>query len=157
MDLIRGISSKKSSFVIQKHYASHLHYDFRLEINGVLKSWAIPKNPLIKIGEKRLAIETEDHPLDYARFSGVIPKGNYGAGKVEIWDKGIFENLKNEDISKSYKRGRIEIRLKGKRLNGNYALIRFKSRTNLTKKDNSKSWLFIREKKTLSLKNMFIL
>ncbi len=115
-------------FVIQKHYASHLHYDFRLEMKGVLKSWAIPKIPPKNSGIKRLAIQTEDHSLDYANFEGEIPKGQYGAGKVEIWDKGkvSFESIKKD---------KIVFELKGKKLKGKYVLVRFK--------DN---WLFFKKK-----------
>jgi len=120
-------------FVIQKHDASHLHYDFRIEIDGTLKSWSVPKGPSTDPHEKRLAVPTEDHPLEYADFEGVIPEGNYGAGTVMIWDKGTFENLKVDDkgkpmsIKKSFAEGTIEIFLKGKKLKGGYALIKMKS------------------------------
>jgi len=118
-------------FVIQKHYASHLHYDFRLEMKGVLKSWAIPKIPPKKSGIKRLAIQTEDHALDYADFEGIIKEGRYGAGKVEIWDKGkvSFESIKKD---------KIVFELKGKKLKGKYVLVRFKN-----------NWLFFKKKSEL--------
>lgn len=123
--------SKKNIYVIQKHNASHLHYDLRLEFDGVLKSWAIPKIPPKLKGLKRLAVEVEDHPLDYANFEGIIPEGNYGAGKVEIWDKGNFELIeKNKDT--------IVINIKGEKLNGEYCLVR----TNFQGKKNN--WLFFK-------------
>ena len=110
-------SGKKKIFVIHKHHASHLHWDLRLEMNGVLASWAVPKEPPAEKGIKRLAIHVEDHPLEYAKFKGVIPKGNYGAGKVEIWDNGTYE-LKSGDNKK------IEFILHGKKLKGNFVLIK---------------------------------
>ncbi len=132
----------KPIFVIQKHNASHLHYDFRLEIDGVLKSWAIPKGPSTDPHEKRLAIETEDHPMDYATFEGIIPEGEYGAGSVIVWDTGTFENIKEQNgtivpLAQSYKNGQIEVNLHGKKLQGGYALIR-------TSGDDMKKWLLIK-------------
>jgi len=116
-------------FVIQKHYATHLHYDFRLEMEGVLKSWAIPKEPPAYAGVRRLAVEVEDHLIGYIDFEGTIPEGMYGAGKVEIWDKGTYV-LKNREAKK------IEFTLYGTRLRGDYALIRFKNN----------QWLFFRKR-----------
>lgn len=124
--------TKEKIFVIQKHDASHLHYDFRLEMNGVLKSWAIPKEPPKNKNLKRLAIEVKNHPLSYATFEGEIPEGSYGAGTVEVWDNGTYELLE-----KSKKK--IEFKLKGKKLNGKYVLIK----TNYGKKPE-KSWLFFK-------------
>lgn len=118
-------------FVIHKHHATNLHYDLRLEINGKLKSWAVPKIPPKTKGTKRLAIQTPDHSIEYAKFKGTIPKGLYGAGKVEIWDNGTFELI--EKTSK-----KIEFKLKGKKLKGKYVLIK----TNYGK--NKKSWLFFK-------------
>jgi len=109
--------AKKPIFVIHKHFASHLHYDLRLEMNGSLASWAVPKEPPTEKGVKRLAIHVEDHPLQYAKFKGIIPKGNYGAGVVEIWDNGNYE-LKHQDEKK------IEFILHGKKLNGHFVLIK---------------------------------
>ena len=116
--------SKRLQFVIQEHHASHLHWDFRLEWNGLLKSWAIPKGPSMNTNDKRLAIEVEDHPLDYGSFHGIIPKGEYGAGKVYIWDRGTWLP-ENPGVSADLKKGHLNFRLKGKRLSGNWSLIRF--------------------------------
>lgn len=119
----------KNRFVIQKHQASQLHYDFRLEMNGVLKSWAVPKGIPPEAGVRRLAVEVEDHPVDYIDFSGVIPEGEYGAGTVEVWDRGTFE-LKNQTGNF------LEFNLKGRRVSGDFALIRMAE----------KNWLLIRRK-----------
>jgi len=118
-------------FVIQKHQATHLHYDFRLEMDGVLKSWAVPKEPPTKSGVKRLAVQVEDHELDYINFEGTIPEGMYGAGTVEIWDKGTY-------ILKTRRENKIEFTLQGSKLKGDYVLIRFRN----------KNWLFFKKKET---------
>ena len=120
-------------YVIQKHDASHLHYDLRLELDGVLKSWAIPKTPPTVVGVKRLAVQTEDHPIEYANFEGVIPEGEYGAGTVEIWDKGEF-------IMKHKGQNKLIFKIKGEKLQGDYCLIRFKGKNN---------WLFFKKKSQL--------
>ncbi len=114
---IRKLEYKKKIFVIHSHFARNHHYDLRLEINRVLKSWAIPKEPPKTKGIKRLAIQVEDHPLAYAEFEGTIPEGNYGAGKVEIWDKGAYELIEKTP-------NKIIFKLNGKKLKGNYCLIR---------------------------------
>ncbi|MFZ5954946.1 MAG: DNA polymerase ligase N-terminal domain-containing protein [Nanoarchaeota archaeon] len=134
-----GYKNKKDEniFVIQEHHATHLHYDFRLKISDVLKSWAIPKGIPLKEKQKRLAIETEDHPLEYANFEGFIPQGNYGAGEVIIWDKGSYENLSEDKIGDAYKKGNIKIHLIGKKIKGEYALIKTKL--------GEKSWLIIKK------------
>lgn len=117
-------------FVVQKHAASNLHYDFRLEVEGVLKSWAVPKGPSTDPREKRLALPTEDHPLAYAGFEGVIPQDEYGAGPVMVWDTGPYRNLraeKEEDgasMTEALAEGKLEIWLEGEKLRGGYALIR---------------------------------
>lgn len=126
--------SKQPIFVVQKHKATHLHYDFRIENEGVLKSWAIPKEPPQEVGIKRLAIQVEDHEVGYEDFEGVIPEGSYGAGKVEIWDKGFYSPVKLEA-------NEIIIDLKGKKLKGLYCLIKLKPKL---KKD--KNWLFFKKK-----------
>ncbi|MFA6306649.1 MAG: DNA polymerase ligase N-terminal domain-containing protein [Patescibacteria group bacterium] len=114
-----------SRFVVQKHQASHLHYDFRLEHGGVLKSWAVPKGVPEKAGVKRLAVEVEDHPVDYINFSGVIPRGEYGAGTVEIYDQGKWQALDG-----SLERGSMKFNLVGKKLKGEYVLVRLKDKKN---------------------------
>ena len=125
-------SMKMPRFVVQEHKATHLHYDFRLELDKVLKSWAVPKVPPIKEGIKRLAVQVEDHDLDYIDFEGVIPKGQYGAGTVKIWDKGLFRLIKRTEE-------KIEFELKGKKLKGIYELIRFK-------KAGKKDWLLFKKR-----------
>lgn len=118
-------------FVIQKHAASQLHYDFRLAVGGALKSWAVPKGPSTDPAEKRLAIQVEDHPLDYADFEGVIPEGHYGAGTVMVWDRGNYRNLRAEedpamDMQGSLREGLVEVWLEGEKIRGGYALKRFR-------------------------------
>ena len=125
-------SMKMPRFVVQEHKATHLHYDFRLELDKVLKSWAVPKVPPIKEGIKRLAVQVEDHDLDYIDFEGVIPKGQYGAGTVKIWDKGIFRLIRRTE-------DKIEFELKGEKLKGVYELIRFK-------KSGEKGWLLFKKR-----------
>src|ERR1700683_1052579 len=127
-------------FVVQRHDATRLHYDFRLEVDGVLKSWAVPKGPPMEPNEKRLAVHVEDHPVGYAKFAGQIPKGNYGAGEVRIWDHGTFEPEAPESASDQIKHGEIKFRLFGERLKGSYVLVKMKN----SQKQNE--WLFIRHK-----------
>lgn len=128
-----GKKGEGNSFVVQKHAASHLHYDFRLEVDGVLKSWAVPKGISKTMNEKRLAVQTEDHPLDYGKFEGVIPEGNYGAGTVEIWDAGTYDAIShsssanataNSIMRASIKAGKVKVKLHGKKLKGSYALVK---------------------------------
>jgi len=125
----KGPSRTEPIFVIQEHDASTLHYDFRIEVAGVLKSWAVPKGPSMDPREKRLAVPTKDHPLDYADFEGVIPDGEYGAGTVLVWDTGTYDNITEKDdeivpIEEALKNGHAVIRLHGKKLAGGYALQR---------------------------------
>ena len=125
--------NNKLIFVVHSHFAKQHHYDLRLQINNVLKSWAVPKSPPLDKNTKRLAIQVEDHPLSYANFQGIIPEGNYGAGKVKIWDKGTYEAEKFSDKE-------IIFNLHGKKLKGKYVLIK----TNFGK--NKKSWLWFKGK-----------
>jgi bifunctional non-homologous end joining protein LigD len=129
------------SFCIQKHAASHLHYDFRLEMEGVLKSWAVPKGPSFDPADKRLAMMTEDHPIDYGDFEGIIPEGEYGGGTVLLWDTGTWEPI--EDPHKGLRAGSLKFRLSGKKLQGRWALVKIKGRD---ARDDAKSWLLIKEK-----------
>ena len=122
-------------FVVHEHHATRLHYDFRLEIAGVLKSWAIPKGPSMNPADKRLAVMVDDHPLEYGEFEGIIPQGHYGAGPVLIWDSGEFQS---EDPESSLKKGRLTFTLKGKKLKGGFSLILMKGR------GSGKDWLLIK-------------
>ena len=124
-------------FVVQKHWARAMHFDFRLELDGTLKSWAVPKGPSTKAEEKRLAVHVEDHPLEYADFEGVIPAGNYGAGSVIVWDRGWFGSFKPEDLLEQYERGKMELELFGFKLRGKWTLVR------MGKKD--KEWLLLKK------------
>lgn len=142
----RGRASRGGRrFVIQKHDASRLHYDFRLEIDGVLASWAVPKGLSTDPREKRLAIQTEDHPLGYADFEGVIPKGEYGAGTVLLWDRGTYRNLRarkgrdSRSMERALEDGLIEVWLEGEKLQGGYALKRIQG-------GNKPQWLIIKMK-----------
>lgn len=133
-------------FVIQRHAASRLHYDFRLEMEGVLKSWAVPKGPSLDPKDKRLAMMVEDHPYDYKDFEGNIPEGNYGAGQVEVWDSGTYEPLEvnsklsdEKELLKELHAGSLKFILHGKKLKGEFALVKMKN-----SEDNA--WLLIKHK-----------
>ena len=137
-------ASERPVFVIQKHDASSLHYDFRIEVEGVLKSWAVPKGPSTDPSDKRLAVPTEDHPLEYSDFEGVIPEDEYGGGTVLIWDRGSYCNMKDgdgeeeaESVSQQIDNGHVTIWLKGQKISGGYALIR-------TDQGDDERWLLIK-------------
>lgn len=135
----------KLIFVVQRHHASHLHYDFRLELNGTLKSWAIPKGPSLNPKDKRLAMMVEDHPIEYATFEGDIPAGNYGAGHVDVWDHGTYEPIDEGGnviattaFNRALRAGSIKFRLKGNKLRGDFALVNMKK--------DEKTWLLIKHR-----------
>ena len=145
--LLAGSEKKSTSkliFVVQRHKATNLHYDFRLELDGVLKSWAVPKGPSLNPKDKRLAMMVEDHPYNYKDFAGIIPEGNYGAGIVEIWDKGTYTDIENSSrevavkkLHEGLKTGNLKFQLFGKKLKGEFALVKLKNT-----EDNS--WLLIK-------------
>src|SRR5215469_5354661 len=126
-------------FCVQRHHASHLHYDLRLEVDGVLKSWAVPKGPTLDPAEKRLAMMVEDHPIAYGKFEGNIPKGNYGAGSVMLWDEGTYEVLDDKPPDQQLTRGDFKFRLSGKKLGGDFAIVR-------TKRGKGNEWLLLKKK-----------
>src|SRR5579872_1123061 len=130
-------------FVIQKHAATRLHYDFRLEMEGVLRSWAVPKGPSLDPGEKRLAVHVEDHPIDYGDFEGIIPKGQYGGGTVLLWDRGTWEPEGDMDPVAAYRKGHLKFRLDGEKLHGGWALVRMGGRN---QDEGHENWLLIKEK-----------
>lgn len=140
-------SKTKLHFVVQKHAASQLHYDFRLEMSGVLKSWAVPKGPSMNPADKRLAIQVEDHPYDYKDFEGTIPEGNYGAGTVIVWDQGTYESLGDARgkaahtriLLEGLQKGTLKVRLDGQKLKGEFVLVRTSSKAKNT-------WLLIKHR-----------
>ncbi len=138
----RETAARPLSFVIQKHAARRLHYDFRLELDGVLKSWAVPKGPSLDPGEKRLAVHVEDHPLEYGGFEGVIPEGQYGGGTVLIWDRGTWTPL-DPDPEAAYAKGNLKFVLDGEKLHGKWALVRMGGKHAGRRGEN---WLLIKER-----------
>src|SRR6266478_2406514 len=138
----RGKKARKDEkvFVIQKHAARRLHYDLRLEVGGVLKSWAVPKGPSLNPGDKRLAVQVEDHPFEYRKFEGTIPEGNYGAGEVIIWDQGTYEPEGALSAAEQIERGELKFRLGGTKLNGSFVLVRLK------RSQGKNEWLLIKHR-----------
>jgi bifunctional non-homologous end joining protein LigD len=126
-------------FLVQEHHARQLHYDFRLEMAGVLKSWALPKGPSLDPADKRLAVLVDDHPLEYYGFEGIIPAGQYGAGAVVVWDQGQYELVEGDDPLEAMNRGKVVIELHGETLKGGFALVKMKGR-------GEKNWLLIKKK-----------
>ncbi|MFF6916216.1 DNA polymerase ligase N-terminal domain-containing protein [Streptomyces sp. NPDC012466] len=142
-----GRAGDKPRFVVQIHDASTMHFDFRLQVGDVLKSWSIPKGPSADPKDKRLAVPTEDHPLEYEEFEGVIPRGEYGGGTVIVWDHGTYEPLSHDregrpvDFAKSLERGHATFRLSGSKLHGEYALTRFRGGRS---GDGEEAWLLVK-------------
>ena len=138
-DHVTERSDLNMRFVIQEHHARQLHYDFRLEIDGVLKSWAIPKGPSLNPVDKRLAVMVDDHALEYFDFEGIIPEGQYGSGAVVIWDIGTFSLLEGDDPVQALENEKIVMELHGKTLKGGFTLVKMKGR-------GEKNWLLIKKK-----------
>ena len=132
---------KTLRFVIQKHRASRLHYDFRLEADGVLKSWAVPKGPSLTPGDKRLAMHVEDHPMDYRDFEGIIPKDNYGAGEVIVWDKGTYKLAEGDDPADEIGNGKIKFIMQGKKMKGEFTLVKIRN----SRDPSGDPWLLIKD------------
>ena len=130
-------------FVVQKHAATRLHYDFRLEVDGTLASWAVPRGPSMNPADKRLAVRTEDHPLEYADFEGIIPPGQYGAGSVVLWDRGTYDLGESVPMAHQLSRGKIAVLLNGRRLRGRFVLIRTRSGPGGARQE---SWLLIKQR-----------
>ena len=135
-----GAAPRALRFVIHEHHASRLHFDFRLEMGGILKSWAVPKGPSMDPAEKRLAVMVDDHPLDYGTFEGVIPAGHYGAGAVVIWDRGFYHLLEGTDPLAELEKGSLKLTLQGEQLRGAFALVRMKG-----PRTTGKEWLLMKK------------
>ncbi len=136
------MSSNQLRFVVHEHHAKRLHYDFRIEIDGVLKSWAVPKGPSMNPADKRLAVMVPDHVLEYIHFEGIIPEGQYGAGPVIVWDSGDFIPIETEDPAASLSNGKLSFELRGKKLKGMFALAQMKG----LPKSSGKEWLLMKKK-----------
>ncbi|MCY7293507.1 MAG: 3'-phosphoesterase [Ferruginibacter sp.] len=154
----KSVENKQLSFVVQRHKASHLHYDFRLEMDGVLKSWAVPKGPSLNPADKRLAMMVEDHPYDYKDFKGIIPEGNYGAGIVEIWDNGTYTAITDDKtadhkklLKAGLKAGNLKFVLKGKKLKGEFALVKIKNKNS----DKDNAWLLIKHNDSFATNEIY--
>jgi len=139
--------SKSLQFVVHEHKSSRLHYDFRLEVNGVLKSWAIPKGPSMNPADKRLAVMVPDHALEYIHFEGIIPEGSYGAGPVLVWDAGNYLPLETDDPETALKHGKLSLELKGRKLKGIFTLAQMKD----LPKGTGKEWLLIKKNDSYAL------
>ncbi len=133
-------AGRQRVFVIQKHAATRLHYDLRLEVGGVMKSWAVPKGPSLNPADKRLAVHVEDHPMEYNKFEGVIPKGQYGGGEVIVWDKGTYDVEGELDTQKQLERGELKFVLHGKKVRGSFVLVQLKN------SKEKKDWLLIKHR-----------
>lgn len=136
----RGRKARDPIFVVQKHNASRLHYDVRIEVDGVLVSWAVPKGPSLDPKVKRLAVHVEDHPMDYAYFEGVIPRDNYGAGQVIVWDRGTYRNVRDEPVARGIAAGHVSVWLEGTKLRGGWSLQRM----------DGTSWLLVKRNDELA-------
>ena len=135
-----GANAAGNFFCVQRHHATRLHYDFRLEVDGALVSWAVPKGPTLSPTEKRLAMHVEDHPLAYGNFEGNIPAGNYGAGSVMLWDRGTYDLLGDLPAKAQLERGDFKFRLHGQKLRGEFAIVRMKNR------GKGNEWLLLKKK-----------
>jgi bifunctional non-homologous end joining protein LigD len=136
------MTSPAARFVVHEHRSKRLHYDFRLEVGGVLRSWAVPKGPSLDPADKRLAVQVPDHPLEYIDFEAIIPEGHYGAGPVVVWDAGEFVPIDTDDPAAALARGRFSFELKGKKLKGVFALAQMKHLPRST----GKEWLLMKKK-----------
>jgi bifunctional non-homologous end joining protein LigD len=138
-------AGKKRRFVVQRHAATRLHFDLRLELDGVYKSWAVTKVPSLDPATRRLAVEVEDHPLDYGTFEGTIPKGEYGGGTVQLWDQGSWRPQSTGDPERDLKRGNLKVCFEGKRMHGGWVLIRLRDRDSGFRSNPRHNWLLIKE------------